>query len=81
MSGGNEAVDLWTRINGDAETLRSRTTPLYVHKRIMEALPDDRYQAHHHWYQRTVQLTPVTLVIAAMALLGLGMIVARLAAH
>src|SRR4249919_3309216 len=51
-AGGNESVDLWTKINDEAELLRSRTTPLYVHKRIMEALPDDIYRINQPWYRR-----------------------------
>jgi hypothetical protein len=77
--GGNDAVDLWTKIHDEAETLRSRTTPLYVHKRIMDALPDDTYRGHHPWYKRSVVLNPVTLVAAAAALIGIGAFIAHMA--
>jgi hypothetical protein len=79
--GGNDAVDLWTRINDEAEILRTRTTPLYVHKRIMESLPDDVHQVSHPWYRRSVALNPMVLIAAAAALLGIGAIIARVAAH
>ncbi len=80
-AGGNEAVELWTRINGEAELLRSRTTPLYVHKRIMDSLPDDMYRQSERWYHRSVQLRPVTLIVTAAALLGIGALLARIAAR
>jgi len=75
--GGGDAVDLWTKINDEAEVLRSRTTPLYVHKRIMDSLPADTYKKP--WYRRAVAMTPLALVAAAAALVGVGAIVARLA--
>ena len=78
---GNDAVDLWTKINDEAELLRSRTTPLYVHKRIMESLPDDTHRLHKAWYQRSVALTPVAILAAAAALVGIGALIARLAAR
>ncbi len=77
--GGNDAVDLWTKIHDEAETLRSRTTPLYVHKRIMDALPEDTYRGHHPWYKRSVHLTPPVMMVAAAALIGIGVILAQAA--
>ncbi len=77
--GGNDTVDLWNKIHDEAETLRSRTTPLYVHKRIMDSLPEDTYRGHHPWYRRTVALNPATLLVAAAALLGIGAVVAHMA--
>jgi hypothetical protein len=77
--GGNDAVDLWTKIHDEAETLRSRTTPLYVHKRIMDALPDDTYRGKHPWYKRSIAMNPATLLAAAAALLGIGAIIAHAA--
>ncbi len=75
--GGNDAVDLWTKIHDEAETLRSRTTPLYVHKRIMDSLPDDTYRGHHPWYKRSVAMNPPAMIAAAVALLGIGAIIAH----
>jgi len=75
--GGGDAVDLWNKINDEAEVLRSRTTPLYVHKRIMDALPSDTYKKP--WYRRGVAMTPVALIAAAAALVAAGVIIARLA--
>ncbi len=77
--GGNDAVDLWTKIHDEAETLRSRTTPLYVHKRIMDSLPDDTYRGHHPWYKRSITMNPAALIAAAAMLLGIGIIIARMA--
>lgn len=80
-TGGEDAVDLWTRINDEAELLRSRTTPLYVHKRIMDSLPADPYRVHQRWYRRPVSLNPLGILAAAAALVGLGALVARAAIH
>lgn len=77
--GGNETVDLWTKIHDEAETLRSRTTPLYVHKRIMESLPDDAYKLHQPWYRRAVSMNPAMLLAAAAALLVAGAVAAHVA--
>jgi hypothetical protein len=74
--GGNDSVDLWNKIHDEAETLRSRTTPLYVHKRIMDSLPEDTYRGHP-WYKRTFALNPATMLVAAAALLGIGAVVAH----
>ena len=74
--GGNDSVDLWNKIHDEAETLRSRTTPLYVHKRIMDSLPEDTYRGRP-WYKRTFALNPATMLVAAAALFGIGAIVAH----
>ena len=78
-AGGNDALDLWTKIDDEAELLRSRTTPLYVHKRIMDSLPDDMYQLNEPWYRRPVTLNPIALLAAATALLGIGALIAKIA--
>lgn len=70
--GGNDAVDLWTKIHDEAETLRSRTTPLYVHQRIMDSLPDDTYQGHNPWYKRSVKMTPGVLAAVGAVLIAIG---------
>ena len=75
--GGNDAVDLWTKIHDEAETLRSRTTPLYVHKRIMDSLPDDTYRSHRPWYKRSISMNPAVMFVAAAVLLTLGAIIAH----
>lgn len=76
--GGNDAVDLWTKIHDEAETLRSRTTPLYVHKRIMDSLPDDTYRGHHPWYKRSIALNPALLITGAAVLIAIGIVVAKM---
>ena len=75
--GGNDAVDLWNKIHDEAETLRSRTTPLYVHKRIMDSLPDDTYRGHHPWYKRSISMSPAVMIAAAAVLLALGALIAH----
>ena len=75
--GGNDAVDLWTKIHDEAETLRSRTTPLYVHKRIMDSLPEDTYRGHHPWYKRSIRMNPAAMTAAAAALIAIGAAIAH----
>lgn len=75
--GGNEAADLWDRIDEEAETLRSRTTPLYVHKRIMESLPEDVHRVKRPWYRQPLTVGPATLLAAAALLVGMGALIAR----
>jgi hypothetical protein len=70
-------VDLWNKIHDEAETLRSRTTPLYVHKRIMDSLPDDTYRGHHPWYKRSISMSPAVMIAAAAVLLALGALIAH----
>jgi hypothetical protein len=79
--GGNDTVDLWNKIHDEAETLRSRTTPLYVHKRIMDALPADAYRLQRPWYRRPIPLNPTALIAGAAVLLGLGALLARAVFH
>lgn len=76
--GGNDAVDLWTKIHDEAETLRSRTTPLYVHKRIMDSLPDDTYREQNPWYKRSIKMNPAVLIGGAAVLVGIGIVVAKM---
>ncbi len=75
---GDDAVDLWNKIHDEAELLRNRTTPLYVHKRIMDSLPNDLYQKRLPWYRRPISLNPLLLVLLAAALVVIGVVVARM---
>lgn len=75
---GDEAVELWNKIHDEAELLRNRTTPLYVHKRIMDSLPDDLYQRRLPWYKRPISFNPMLFVVVAAGLLVGGAVVATL---
>ena len=44
---------LWDKINDEAEMLRSRTTPVYMKQRIMDALPEKPEPAKP-WYKRVL---------------------------
>jgi hypothetical protein len=77
-SDGDEAVDLWNKIHDEAELLRNRTTPLYVHKRIMDSLPEDLYKRRLPWYRRPVSVNPLLLVVLAVGLVVVGVAVARM---
>ncbi len=44
---------LWDKINDEAEMLRSRTTPVYMKQRIMDALPEAP-EPSKPWYKRVL---------------------------
>jgi|AntRauTorckE6833_2_1112554.scaffolds.fasta_scaffold46821_1 hypothetical protein len=44
---------IWDKINDEAEMLRSRTTPVYMKQRIMDALPEAPEPAKP-WYKRVL---------------------------
>ena len=50
---GQEQSPLWDKINDEAEMLRSRTTPVYMKQRIMDALPEAPEPAKP-WYKRVL---------------------------
>ena len=41
--------ELWKKISSEVEMLRSRTTPVYMKQRIMDALPEEPPEP---WYKR-----------------------------
>ena len=43
---GQGTSPLWEKINDEAEMLRSRTTPVYMKQRIMDALPETYTNGH-----------------------------------
>lgn len=49
----DETSPLWDKINDEAEMLRSRTTPVYMKQRIMDALPEAPEPAKP-WYKRVL---------------------------
>lgn len=77
-TGDSESVELWTRINDEAEVLRKRTTPLYVQRRIMDALPSDMYSEPRPWWRRSLSVSAPALVVGAAAAIGIGAVLARL---
>ncbi len=74
---GDDTVDLWNKIHDEAELLRSRKTPLYVHKRIMDSLPDDLYRKRVPWYRRPVPVNPMLLIAIALGLVALGVAIMK----
>jgi hypothetical protein len=72
-SEGAEYVDLWNRINTDAERRRQVTAPVDLTARIMAALPADVPQAAaDSWWDRPLTLKPLTAIAAAAGLVALG---------
>jgi hypothetical protein len=76
-SAGSRKVDMWGSINQQTEVLRHRTTPVYLQKRIMDALPDS-YAAARPWYQRPVQVNPATLIAGSIGALLAGAAIASM---
>jgi hypothetical protein len=50
---GADKAAVWEKINDEAEMLRSRTTPVYMKQRIMDALPEAPEPAKP-WYKRVL---------------------------
>lgn len=69
--------DVWAKIDADVEELRTRKTPLYVHKRIMDSLPDDLYGNKVPWYRKPVVLSPLSLISTIIGAIVLGMLFCR----
>jgi hypothetical protein len=68
---GSLQVDLWAKINAESEMLRRRTTPVYVQKAIMSALPDETPSAATWWAKRVTQ-KPATVVLVAAGVAAIG---------
>jgi hypothetical protein len=68
---GSRKVEMWGTINHQTEVLRQRTTPAYMQKRIMDALPD-QYAATVPWYRKSVQMNPVTIIAGGVSALLAG---------
>ena len=63
---GASQVDLWNRINAETQMLRNRTTPVYVQKAIMSALPDET-PATSSVAGKRAGMAPRTLFLVAAA--------------
>jgi len=68
---GASQVDLWARINAESEMLRRRTTPMYVHKAIMSALPDETPSPVAQW-TTALRENPGTIAVIAGVILAVG---------
>src|SRR6478672_8238363 len=68
---GKSKVELWTRINAESEMLRRRVTPVGVQQRIMASLPETPGTATNWWKQ----VTPVSAIAIAVALLAVGALI------
>jgi hypothetical protein len=68
---GSLQVDLWNRINAETQMLRSRTTPVYVQKAIMSALPDETPATSTTVMGRT-GITPKTLLWVAAGVVAVA---------
>ena len=52
---------------------------LYVHRRIMGALSEEKYRGRHPWYKRGISINPAKMPIAGAALIGIGVAIAHMA--
>jgi hypothetical protein len=69
---GSLQVDLWAKINAESEMLRRRTTPVYVQKAIMSALPDETPSRAAAWWAKRVAAKPTTVFLAAAGAAAIG---------
>ena len=71
--GEPENVELWTRINSEAEQLRRRTTPIHVQQKILSSLPSEPVAAPE---SQESPRKPVALSTGVAILAGAGLLVA-----
>jgi hypothetical protein len=71
-------VELWQRINEEAERRRRMVTPAPVLDRIMAAIPQAAPVEPIGFWRRSVSLSTYGAMIAAAALLALGVVVGTL---
>lgn len=67
--GEPENVELWDRINSEAEQLRRRTTPMHVQQKILSSLSEESTATP------TTPVRPVSLSTGAAILAGAGLLV------
>ena len=65
-------VELWQRINEEAERRRRMTTPAPVLNRIMAAIPEAAPVEPATWWKRPIGLSATAAVVAAAAILAAG---------
>lgn len=71
-------VELWNRINEEAERRRRMRTPAHVLDRIMASIPNlpaVAPAAPKPWWQGSVSLSPLVLAGAGLGILVLGAVV------
>jgi hypothetical protein len=71
-------VEIWQRINEEAERRRRMVTPAPVIARIMAAIPAAAPVEPVAWWKRSVALTATGAIVAAVAFLALGVVVGTL---
>jgi hypothetical protein len=71
-------VDLWHRINAEAERRRRMVTPAPVLDRIMAAIPQAAPVEPLAWWKRSVSLSTSAAMVAAAGLLAFGVVVGTL---
>lgn len=71
-------VEIWQRINAEAERRRRMVTPSPVLDRIMAAIPQAAPVEPLAWYKRPVSLSATGAMLAGAALLAAGVVVGAL---
>jgi hypothetical protein len=71
-------VELWQRINEEAERRRRMVTPAPVLNRIMAAIPQAAPVEPVSWWKRSLSVTNSGALLAAAALVALGVVVGAL---
>ena len=69
--GEPENVELWDRLNSEAEQLRRRTTPIHVQQKILSSLPDEP-AASSDTGSKALSLSTSAAILAGAGLLVVG---------
>ena len=71
-------VDLWRRVNEEAERRRRLKTPAHVQAAIMAALPQTAPQAITPWFRRELVVSPMVAATVAVGLVVAAAVVTAL---
>ena len=68
-----ETAELWARINSEAESLRTRHTPIHVRSRILNSLPDTPVVKDP--IPEPSKMSPAMLGAGALVILAVGALI------
>ncbi|HEY8163980.1 MAG TPA: hypothetical protein VIF83_00360 [Gemmatimonadaceae bacterium] len=76
--GERENVELWDKLNSEAEQLRRRTTPIHLQQRILSSLPGEAGAVTPEATHKSVSLSTSVAVLAGAGLLVAGAVLGAL---
>ena len=71
-------VEIWERVNEEADRRRRMRTPAHVYQQIMDALPQTTPTVITPWWRRPFALTPAAAAAVGIGILAVGAAVTAL---